>query len=251
MNRLVWLTKPATSQLPSKRRALRAVWSSAATLLLIALLWPGLAHAQVVGNTATFGSMQLASRADSASNYVDWWQVRTGPGLLISVFGYNSGAQQWLQLFDSPAGPTVAVTSWDATTDKFTATNHGLSNGEKIQLTGTVAGIGAGFYYVGLDTNALSVVTNTAAFYIYNTAANAYAGGATGRQDLTGATSTATLNRVPIHSFAIAATDNFSCVVAGTGMSCEKGIVTANSTTAATYTAGSKNLTIFVTFKQP
>lgn len=219
--------------------------------LLIALLLPAFAQAEVVGSTATFGSTQVASRADTTSNYVDWWQVRTGPGLLISVFGYNSGAQQWLQLFDSSAGPTVAVTSWDSTGDKFTATNHGLSNGEKIQLTGTVAGIAAGFYFVGLDTNSVSGLTNTVAFYIYNTAANAYAGQTTGRQDLTGVTGTATLNRIPIHTFAIAATDNFSCVVQFTGMSCEKGIVLADSTTAATYTAGSKNLTMLVTFKQP
>lgn len=254
MNRLVWLRKPATSQLPSKRRALRAVWSSAATLLLIALLWPGLAQAQVVGTTATFGSTQAAARADTTSNYVDWWQVRTGPGLLISVFGYNSGAQQWLQFFDSAHGPTVAVTAWDSTLDVLRCTNHGLVLGDRIQLTGTVAGIAAGIYYVHPLSNDSSFPLGADRdndFFLYDTLAHARAGGATGLEDVTGATSTATLNRLPVHTFAIAATDNYSCVVISTGMSFDRGIVVANSTTAATYTAGSKNLTIFVTFKQP
>lgn len=198
---------------------------------------------QAVGNTATLGSTQVASRADTTSNYVDWWQARTGPGVLISLFGYNSGAQQFLQIYDSSAGPTVSVTAWVAATDIFTAAGHGLKNTEKVQLTGTVAGISAGFYYVGL--------IDADTFYLYDTIAHAVTAGATGRQDVTGATSTATLSRVPIHTFAIAATDNFSCVVPNTGMSCEKGVVVANSSTAATYTAGSKNLTLFVTVRVP
>jgi hypothetical protein len=211
----------------------------------LCLLGPATSQAQIVrGSTAT------AARADTTSNYVDWWAVYAGPATLISCFGYNSGAQQWLQFYDSANGPTVAVTSWDASSDKFTATNHGLSIGQRIQLTGTVATIAAGIYYVGLDTNSLAgAVTNSVAFYVYDTLANAKAGGSTGRQNIVGATSTATLNLLPLHTFAIAATDNYSCIVPDTGMSFGKGIVIANSTTGPTYTAGSKNVTIMVTYK--
>lgn len=214
--------------------------------IVAGLLWrltPASRAEEVGGNTATFGSTQAASRADPTSNYIDWWQVRTGPGLIMSVFGYNSGPQQWLQIYDSPQGPTVAVTAWDQTAKTFTATNHGLSNGERVQLTNTVASITAGFYYVGY--------TNSFQFYLYDTAAHAYAGGATGLQNVSGATSTATFQRLPIHTFAIAASDNFSCIVPVTGITCEKGIVLADSTTAATYTGGNKNFTAMITFRQP
>lgn len=212
------------------------------TLLSLGLLIGNAVAQAVTTPTATLGSTQSASRADTTSNYVDWWQINTGPSQLISLFGYNSGAQQYLQIFDSSAGPTVAVTAWVAATDIFTAAAHGLTTGERVQLTGTVAGISAGIYYaqwISADT-----------FYLYDTLAHAQAGGATGRSDVTGATSTATLNRLPIHTFAIAATDNYSFIVPVVGMTCGKGIVVANSTTAATYTAGSKNVTIVATVRQ-
>lgn len=210
------------------------------TLFLCFWLVVGLAGS-AFGQIITKGSTSTAARADTASNYVDWWLVNAQPTIVYSVFGYNSGAQQWLQIYDSASGPTVAVTAWDSTLDTFTCATHGLSTGQRIQLTGTVAGIAAGIYYVGQ--------VDASTFYIYNTLANAQALGSTGKQDLTGGTSTATLNRLPTHTFAIAASDNFSCIIPATGATLGKGLVIANSTTAATYTAGSKNLTLLVTYK--
>lgn len=203
--------------------------------LLAGFVGPAFGQSQMLGSTTT------APRADTTSNYVDWWLVRGSGTIVYSVFGYNSGAQQWLQLFDSATGPTVAVTAWSAAADTFTCASHGLSTGNRIQLTGTVATIAAGIYYV------LTVDGDT--FSIYDTLAHAQTGGATGKQDIVGGTSTATLNRLPTHVFAIGAADNYSCVVPTTGAGFSKGLVIANSTTAATYTAGSKNITIFVTYK--
>lgn len=208
--------------------------------LFLCLSLAGLAGS-AFGQIQTKGSTASAPRADSTSNYVDWWLVNAQGTIVYSIFGYNSGSQQFLQIYDTTVGPTVAVTAWDATSDCFTNTAHGLSTGQRIQLTGTVAGISAGIYYVGyVEPNAFS---------IYDTLAHAQTGGATGKQDVTGGTSTATLNRLPIACQAIAGTDNYSWVIPMTGGTLGKGLVIANSTTAATYTAGSKNITILVTFK--
>lgn len=190
-------------------------------------------------------STQNAPRADTTSNYVDWWQVRNGPGIFISCFGYNSGAAQFVQLFDTRTGPQIAVTAWDATLDTFTVTNHGLLAGTRIQLTNAIAGIAAGIYYASGATNATANATNQ--FYLYDTAAHAIAKGATGLQDVTGGTGTGTMQLLPIHSFAVASADNFSCIIPITGAPYTRGLAVALSSSGPTYTAVGKQATFFVT----
>jgi len=52
---------------------------------------------------------------------------------------------------------------------------------------------------------------------------------------------------VPMHAFAIAATDNYSVIVPMTGINFSKGIVACVSTTANTTTLGAKDVTMLAT----
>lgn len=216
------------------------------SLLLLLAIPAGAADAAL-----TLNSMYSAVRTDPATDLVDYWQVRSGPGVMISLFGYNNGSQQYIQLFDATnAAPTIAVTAWSATVDNFTNAFHGLSIGQPVQLTGTVATIAAGIYYVGMATNGAGVViSDPNSFYLYDTKANAMAGTTTGRQNISGSSSTATLNLVPFHTFVIGAANNYSCIVPNTGMSFGKSLLIAVSTSAGTYTAGAKDVTMTATLK--
>lgn len=193
-------------------------------------------------STLTFGSTTSAPRADATSNLVDWWSVKAAPVSLMSCFGYNNGSQQFLQFFDAPDSPLITVSGFSATQDCFTnATTSAsamLNTGDRVQLTNTVAGSAAGIYY--------AISTNGSRFLIATTLANARAGTAI---DLTGATAAATLFRLPVHVMAIGAADNFSVIVPDSGMGFGRGIIAAVSTTAATYTAGAKDLTLFITLR--
>lgn len=182
-----------------------------------------------------------ASRTSLTTGYVDAWQVGPGSVTLVSLFGYNSGSQQFVQLYDctNTAAPTVAVSGFSSTAETFTNTAHGLSTGQKIQLTGTVAGSSAGIYFV--------IVTDANRFQIASTLANARAGTAV---DLTGSTATATLNLVPVHYLAVGAADNFSCIVPQTGMKFGKGLLITLSTTGPLYTAPTKDAEFYVTVNQ-
>lgn len=214
-------------------------------LLSIALLL-AIMPARAADLTYTASSAYDAARTDTTTGLVDYWQVYPQAQTVISVFGYNNGASQFLQMFDSTnAVPTVAVTAWNATADTFTAANSGLRTGQPIQVTTTTAGLSAAIYYVGMSNLSVSV------FYLYDTKAHAISGaptgGATGLQNLTGGSSTATLNLVPFHTLAIAAADNYWAIVPSTGISLGSGCLLAVSTTAVTYTAGAKDVTIMVT----
>lgn len=184
----------------------------------------------------TFGSTLSAPRADATTNYVDWWAVRAGTQTLLSLFGYNSGAQQYIQVFDAEAGPTVAITDTDATTDIFTAANHGLSTGQRVEVDGIT----------GITDGTLAYVNKVDAnnFKLYDTLANSLVGGATGRLNPTSAGDTGTISLLPLHTFAIGATDNYSCIVPVSGVGFGKGVVVAVSTTAPRYTAGAKEVTM-------
>lgn len=209
---------------------------------LCLLLFVGQAGAQgVLQSTISKGSTLDAPRADTSSNYVDWWQVRTNPTVLVSVFGYNSGSQQWIQIFDSSSGPSLSVTC-TASSDVFVLAGHGLTTGQRVQIGTGFGGVSAAIYYVN------SVDTST--FYLYDTLAHAQTGGATGRQDVT-SNAAGTVLLIPVHTFAIAATDNYSCIVPLSGISVGKGLVIANSTTGPLYTAGSKNVTMLVNYRNP
>ncbi len=188
-----------------------------------------------------FSSTVSAPRADSTTNYVDWWAVQASPCELISLFGYNSGPQQWIQIFDAVAH-TVAVTDSDDSTDIMTAAAHGFATGQRLQLVaGNTLGIAAGIYY------AKNISTNT--FSLYDTLAHALVGSATGLKDVTVLGGSGTINLMPFNTWGIAALDNFSIIVPSTAIGLGRGLVIANSTTGPLYTAGSKNITILGTLK--
>jgi hypothetical protein len=211
-------------------------------IALLLLLWSFGASAQPM--TQTYSSLQQAPRADSSSNLVDWWLVKARPTTMVSCFGYNNGSQQFLQFFDTAStnGPLIYVSGMNSTAEFFTNSVTGGSGevmmGERIQLTNNF-GAAAGIYY--------AVTTNIAGvFRLATSLANAQAGTVV---NLTNNSSSGVLLRVPEHSMAMGAADNFSVIVPNTGMGFGKGIVAAVSTTAATYTAGAKDLTLFITLQ--
>ena len=211
-------------------------------MVALALALAGQAWAQ---STIWTASSTMSAPRVGASNYIDWWVVRAGPTKLISVFGYNGGPLQYLQFFDNPNGPVLNITAWDNVNNNFTNANHALTTGQRVQLTNTVAGITAGIYYARPYT--------TNAFYLYDTYAHAIATGSeTGLKTVSGGSSTATMLLVPLHSMAMAASDNYSIMITGTGMGFGKGLTIANSTTPATYTTpGLSNFTATVTYTAP
>jgi hypothetical protein len=194
--------------------------------------------------TQVFSSKD-APRVSLTTGYVDYWQVKAAPCRMVSLFGYNSGAQQFVQIFDTAqSNAAVAITSWSAT-PTYTAGAHSLSLGQPIQFTNTVNGITAGIYY------ARPITTDT--LQVFDTYAHAVNGTATtGRQGSGGVTGTGTALLLPTHSFAAAGTDNFSCLVAGSGIQVGKGLLIATSSTGGTYTpSGTTNLTVCATIGSP
>lgn len=201
-------------------------------------------------STLTLGSTAQAPRTSPTSNYVDWWLVNPGPCKLISIFGYNSGSQGWVQIFDAGTANGAALpVSYNsgAANNEWLCANHGLTTGQRVQVTNTLAGVSAGIYYARPLTSTL--------FYLYDTlahsqAAGAVISGATGQQVVTG-TGSGYQALVPVHSFAVAANDNFSLIVPVSGMVFGHGLTVAGSTTAATYTPGGTNLVITCTLTAP
>lgn len=191
-------------------------------------------------NQFSFSSLLTGARADTTSNFTDWELIRAGRGELLSLFGYNSGAAQFIQIFDSAVGPVVTISATVAATDIATAASHGLHTGQRVHLPSDLAGVTAGIYYVN------KISANT--LYLYDTKANAITGGASGRANFTGVAS-GTLNLIPKHTFAIGGADNFSCVIPVTGLGFDNGVVVANSSTGPLYTAGSKDVTYCATLK--
>lgn len=187
----------------------------------------------------TFSSRD-GSRTDTTTGYVDYLEGKRGPGVLLSLFGYNSGAQQWLHLFDVGTGaPTLAISSASGGDSWFEAVGHGVLTGDKLVIT-NIAGIASNrFWFAGrIDANLFS---------IHPTLADALAN--INGQTPSSASDPGTATHVPFHTFAIAATDNFSVIVPVTGIGFGKGLVAANSTTGPLYTAGAKNVTMCGTLK--
>lgn len=220
------------------------------TILLCLSLLLGLSARGQANITLSSLTAQSATRRSASTALIDYWQARPSPGVLISLFGFNNGAQQYIQLFDTTnAAPLVNISSWNSTLDNFTNNVHGLSIGQPVQLSTNTAGVTAGIYYVGFTTNSSGVVVvEPNSFYLYDTVAHAVAATTVGRQDVTTATgSVAVFNLVPFHTFAVAATDNYSCIVPSTGINFGKSLLIAVSTTAGTYTAGAKDVTMLAT----
>lgn len=192
-------------------------------------------------------SSKDATRRSSSTGYVDYMTVRTNPCELISLFGYNSGADQFLQLYDQngswvPGGnhPILrSVTDTNATTNLVTVNGASLTAGDylgAVYLTGVT---GVSFAY------AVAISATTVA--LYPTVADAMA--QTNRVDLTQNSETGSFSLVPVHTFAIGATDNYSCIIPVTGIPFGRGLIVAVSTAGPLYTAGAKEVTICGTLK--
>jgi hypothetical protein len=108
----------------------------------------------------------VSSKDDAgvAAGKIDKMVIHAGPAVLLSLFGYNAGAAQYIHLHDAVAQP---------------------ANGT-----------------------------------------------------------------VPLHTFAIAAADNFSVVVTITGINFSKGVVACVSTTPNTTTLGAKDVTFLATLDE-
>jgi hypothetical protein len=182
----------------------------------------------------------------SSSGYIDWAQVSTSRGArLISVFGYNSGPQQWVQLYNSSNGIVVVIADSTASTKLWSASSSNIFIGEPLQFTNTIGTAAAGIYFARPITN------SSLWFQLYDTRAHAINTAST-TGILTPSTDglSGNVHQLPRHTFAVAATDNFSFIVPDTGMQFGQGIVVAASTTGPTFTPPSTNITICATLLQ-
>lgn len=173
---------------------------------------------------------------------VDWWVPLLKGTILVSLYGFNSGVQQYLQLFDSFLGPTTTFDSADSATEIVTCSNApGLTLGEAIQTSGLV----------GVSDGAVSYVRpiTPSTFTLYDTRAHAMALGATtGRRNIT-ANDGGTITFLPVHTMVIGATDNYSMIIPVTGFPLTRGLTLALSSTAGVYTAsGSTDASMFGTY---
>jgi len=192
-------------------------------------------------NTSPFTfSSKDASRTDTTTGYVDFLEAKRGAGVLISLFGYNSGAAQFIQLFDVRIGaPTLAITSAAGGDAWFEVANHGLLTGDKVRISG-ITGIA--------DTRVWFVkVIQSGEFAIHASLADALS--STDPQLPTTPSDAGTLNHVPLHTFLIGAGLNFSVIVPVSGIGFSSGLVAAVSTTGPLYTAGAKEVTMCGTLK--
>jgi hypothetical protein len=183
----------------------------------------------------TFSSRD-ASRLDTATGYVDFLEAKRGAGVLLSLFGYNSGAAQFLQLFDVATGaPTLAITSGPDGGDAFfDAVGHGLLTGDKAIISGIT----------GIADSRIWFLHRLSAdrFTVHATLAEAISG--TNAEEPDNQSDAGTLTHVPLHTALIGAGLNFSTVVPVTGLNFSRGLVAAVSTTGPLYTAGTKQLTM-------
>jgi hypothetical protein len=179
----------------------------------------------------------------ASTGYIDWAQVSTKQGSrLINVFGYNSGGQQWIQLYNSSNGVVLPITDSFDSENTFVTSGY-VYIGEPVQFTNTIAGVTAGIYFARPVTN--SVVK----FQVYDTRAHALnAAATTGIKDVTSDLASGNIQLLPRHTFAVASTDNYSFIVPGTGMGFGQGVVIAASATGPTFTPSGTNVTICATY---
>jgi len=203
----------------------------------------GSAWAADIPSVQSFNQMQ-APRVSTATGLIDLWQVTRGSGKLISLFGYNSSTQQWVQVFDTTNGPTLAVNGFDSGNSWFTNGSGSLGPGDGLRITNTFAGLSAGIYF------AQPVGANR--FYLMPTRDLAVNGSFLDALAISGSSSGTGFMRVPVHSFAVDGTNNFSCIVPVTGIPVGRGVCIATSQTGgALYTPGGTNITANVTVGSP
>lgn len=184
---------------------------------------------------ANFTFSSIDQNADETTPYVSKVAARKGPGVLLSAFGYNSGAQQFLFFFDhdDAAKLTGSITDTDNATGVITDAGHGLKTGQFI----TFAGI------TGLTTGYVSVI-DADTFKVYDTKYNAAQGGVTGLRTPTSNDDTGTWALMPIHLAVLGQADNFSTIVPVSGINFSHGMIIALSTTATSYTAGANEMSL-------
>ena len=181
----------------------------------------------------TFSSMD--QRADESTGYVSLVTARKGPGVILSAFGYNSGAQQYLFFFDhgNAATLTGAITDTDNATGDLTDAGHGLLTGQSVSFSGIV-GLTTGYVFV-VDANT---------FRVYDNRVDAMVGGAPGLLTPTNNDDTGNWALIPLHVAVIGAADNFSTIVPVSGINFSLGMIIALSTTVPFYTAGAAEMLI-------
>lgn len=184
----------------------------------------------------------VTGTGNAMTGKIDYFSVRKGAGVLLSLFGYNAGAQQWLQLFDTDAGaPTITLSkgdqsSWDAGIMSLGGSQR-LADGEPVIITGVGAITDAAILFAHQSTYGAGNVS------VHDTLADAL----TGDDPLIPQTDDedgGVLTFLPLHTFAIGAADNFSVIVPHTGINFSRGLVAAVSTTGPLYTAGAKDVTL-------
>lgn len=191
----------------------------------------------------TFNSTQ-GSRLDLTSGKIDFMEVRKGAGALLSLFGYNAGADQWIQLFDTRLGaPTATIektdqTSWDEGALQLDGvTDHGMHTGQCVLVALT-----------DISTSILYVHRiDASSFSLHASLADAKADANRDIPDTSETTGTLTL--LPLHTFLMPATDNYSVIVPVTGINFTAGLLVAVSTTGPLYTAGAKDVTFSGTLR--
>lgn len=216
-------------------------------IIFLALLLPLLASAQQQSQTILFSSTSDNSASDraNAANLVDHWVVKKGPTTLYSLYGYNAGSAQFIQIYDcTNATPVIPIIGCDAQDDSMSSAAltepNGLILGQRAQIA-SIQDITDGIYFI----HPIAEDTWTA----YDTLAHCLTGGATGRQDVTNSADTGTLTLLPVQTWAVAGTANFTIPIPANGISFGHGLLIATSSTAGTYTAGTTNLVICGTLK--
>ncbi len=174
---------------------------------------------------------------------MDYWAVTKGPGLMINLFGWNAGAAGFVEVFDTDhTNAFVPISGFDSGLGFYTNTiPRTFSHGEAVQLTNTLAGVTAGIYWVSVFESNLFTLNSTKVKALTFTA----------DKPPTGASATGMVIRLPVHTFAIAATDNYSCIVPVTGIPFGRGLLFGTSSTGGTYTLGGTNITAIVTVQTP
>ena len=224
-------------------------------LILILLLLPSLA----------FGAAQTVNTngAYEASHV-----LKTGPGKLFFLAGYNSKASaQFIQLIDNTATPVAEVSTASLAgktavglANKYfliaspstafyvwfnldaggvdpapggTGIEVAVTTGDSVNTmaTATAAAIDAQASFVSSASTSTVTITNASV----GTATDIDAGNSA----LTVAVSTQGTSNVPVMTFTVPATSNFSLAVPSDGMPFASGILVTNSSTGPTRTVGS------------
>jgi hypothetical protein len=171
------------------------------------------------------------------NGYVDFWIVRKGPCKLFSLFGYNNGVKQFIQIFDLAWHPGPSVVGSTAASSQLTVLTTGLVTGDKCATD--VPGYTAGYsYYLRvIDSNHVTL-HQTQATAMTGASPVAVTDGQTGH-----------LWIAPVHCAAIAASDNYSIVIPVTGLTLGRGLTIAVSTGSPFFAGGGTDVTMCGTFR--